>query len=270
MLPLVLINFTVIAWPSLQSVGYSFTNWDGLTSPSFIGIDNYTRMWHDPDFRNAFQHNIFWLVFFLLVPMTMGLFGAYLLSRITKFQILFRITYFIPYTIASIITASVWSDLVGIDSGVGKYVGINFLGSQFWALPTIAFINNWAWWGFLVVIFLAAMQGVNPALYEAADLDGAGPFQKFRWITIPSIRPTLVFLVLMTIIWSFLAFDYVFILTAGGPAGASDVVSTLLYRTGLESNEPGYASAMGVVMALISATVVFGYLWLRRRRDWDA
>ena len=267
-LPLLAVNVCVVAWPSLQALGYSFTNWDGVSTPRFIGLANYRMLWRDPSYRDAFEHNLLWMVFFLVVPMSIGLFGAFLLSRITRFQLLFRLIYFVPYTVASIITASIWSSLVSVDNGIGKYLDINFLGSQFWALPTVAFINSWAWWGFLVVIFLTAMRTVSPSLYEAAQLDGAGALRQFRSITLPSIRPTLVFLGLMTIIWSFLAFDYVYVLTSGGPAGATDVVATLLYRTGLQSGQPGYASAMGVVMSLISAAVVVGYMWLRRRKGW--
>jgi raffinose/stachyose/melibiose transport system permease protein len=114
------------------------------------------------------------------------------------------------------------------------------------------------------------MQSVDPALYEASALDGASPWRQFRSITLPGIRPTLVFLVVQTIIWSFLAFDFVYILTQGGPAGATDVLSTLLYRNAFSNLEAGYASAIGVVMALFSAVVVVGYQVIRRVRQWDA
>jgi raffinose/stachyose/melibiose transport system permease protein len=120
------------------------------------------------------------------------------------------------------------------------------------------------------MVFLGAMQGVNPALYEASALDGAGPLRQFWSITLPSIRPTFMFLGLMTIIWSFLSFDYVYILTQGGPAGATDVMATLFYRDAFASRQGGYATAIGVVMALISAAVVTVYLYLRKRKGWDA
>lgn len=119
-----------------------------------------------------------------------------------------------------------------------------------------------------MVIFLAAMQGVSPSLYEAAALDGAGPFRQFWSVTLPSIRPTFMFLGLMTIIWSFLSFDYVYVMTQGGPAGATDVLSTLLYREAFASLRAGYASAVGIVMALISGVVVASYLIIRKRKDW--
>jgi len=268
MLPLILTNVLVVLGPSLSALYYSFTDWSGVGEARWIGLDNYVELVGDPEFLNAFWHNIVWTVFFLVVPMVMGLFGAFALTRIRRFRLLFRVAFFVPYIVASVVTAAVWENLLSSDVGVGEAFGINFLGNVDLALPTVAFVNNWAWWGFLVVIFLAAMQGVDPSLYEAAALDGAGPFRQFWSVTLPSIRPTFMFLGLMTIIWSFLSFDYVYILTQGGPAGSTDVLSTLLYREAFASLRAGYASAIGIVMGVISAIVVAAYLIIRKRKDW--
>ncbi|GAA1874482.1 carbohydrate ABC transporter permease [Asanoa iriomotensis] len=270
MVPLIVVNVTVILWPGAQSVYYSFTDWSGIGTGNWIGFGNYTRMLHDEEFISALKHNLVWTVVSLIAPMLLALLGAYLLSRVRRFQVLFRLAYFIPYTVATVVSAAVWENLLSPDSGLGNLLGVNFLGDQDLALGTVAGVNTWAFWGFLVVIFLASMQSVNPALYEAAALDGAGPFRQFVSITLPSIRPTLVFLVVQTIVWSFLAFDFVFILTQGGPAGATDVLSTLLYRNAFSNLEAGYASAIGVVMALFTAIVVITYQVLRRVRKWEA
>jgi raffinose/stachyose/melibiose transport system permease protein len=270
MLPLILINLVVVAVPSLLSVWYSFTDWTGIsTRANFIGLQNYATLIADPEFLNGLVHNLLWTVFFLIVPMAMGLFGAYALTRIRRFQLLFRTLYFIPYIVASVVNASIWRSILDPDTGIGNLLDINPLGNPDLALWSVAFVNNWAWWGFLLVVFLAAMQGVNPSLYEAAALDGAGPARQFWAVTLPGIRPTFAFLGLMTIIWSFLAFDYVYILTQGGPAGATDLLSTVLYRDAFSNLQGGYASAIGVVMALISAVVVTTYLVIRRVRQWD-
>lgn len=268
MLPLITINALVVLGPSLSALYYSFTDWNGVGDAQWIGLANYTELVGDSQFRNALWHNVLWMAFFLIVPMTMGLFGAFALTRIRRFRLLFRVAYFVPYIVATVVTAAVWENLLSPDVGVGEALGVNFLGDVSLALPTIAFVNNWAWWGFLVVIFLAAMQGVSPNLYEAAALDGAGPFRQFWSITLPSIRPTFMFLGLMTIIWSFLAFDYIYIMTQGGPAGSTDVLSTLLYREAFASLRAGYASAIGVVMALISGILVAAYLVVRKLKDW--
>ncbi|HEY8458253.1 MAG TPA: sugar ABC transporter permease [Actinopolymorphaceae bacterium] len=278
MLPLLLVNGVVIAGPGIASLYYSFTSWTGVGDAEWVGLANYRRLLSDENFLSAFWHNIWWTIFFLTVPMTMGLLGAYLVSRVRRFQMFFRLAYFIPYIIATVVSAAIWQNILSPEYGIGAQLAkfgihvlddVNFLGDGRLALPSVAFVNNWQWWGFLLVVFLAAMQGVNPSLYEAARLDGANAWQEFRYITLPAIRPTVVFLALMTIIWSFLVFDYVYILTRGGPAGATEVLGTLLYTAAFGSHEAGYAAAIGVVMAAISFVVVCGYLVLRRTRGWE-
>lgn len=268
--PILLVNLVVMAGPGLFSVYYSFTDWDGIGPARWVGLANYTRLLGDPQFLEALLHNLGWTLYFLVVPMGMGLVGAFLLSRVRRFRLLLRVVYFLPYIVATVVNATIWRNLLGPDAGLGRLVGVNFFGSTTFALPSIAVANNWAWWGFLVVVFLAAMQGVNPALYEAAELDGAGKWRQFWHVTLPGIRPTFLFLGLMTVVWSFLIFDYVYILTEGGPAGSSEVLGTLLYRSAFADYEVGYAAAVGLVMTVISALVVTLYLYLRRRLDWDA
>ncbi|MFF0224143.1 carbohydrate ABC transporter permease [Streptomyces sp. NPDC004629] len=278
MAPLVAVNLLVIAGPGLMSVYYSFTDWDGLNSPALVGFANYTAMFGDPDFLRALLHNLLWTAFFLVVPMSLGLLGAFLLTRIKRFQLVFRVLYFVPYVIATVVSATIWRQILSPTSGIGPVLGdlgipglkdVNFLGDGDIALGTVAFVNNWQWWGFLVVIFLASMQSIEPSLYEAARMDGANTWREFWHITLPAIRPTFMFLSLMTVIWSFLVFDYIYILTQGGPAGSTDVLSTVMYRMAFEQQQAGYASAIGVVLALISAATVGGYLYLRRRLKWE-
>lgn len=270
MLPLVVVNAGVVLVPCLFSIWYSFTDWTGISSRArFVGLKNYASLLNDPEFAGGLVHNVLWTAFFLVVPMAMGLFGAYVLTRIRRFRLLFRTLYFIPYIVASVVNASIWRSILDPDTGIGDLLHINPLGNPDLALWSVEFVNNWAWWGFLVVVFLAAMQGVNPTLYEAAAVDGAGALRQFFSVTLPGIRPTFAFLGLMTVIWSFLAFDYVYILTQGGPAGSTDLLSTVLYRDAFSNLQSGYACAMGVVMALISSVVVTAYLIVRTARKWE-
>ncbi|MEU6605864.1 sugar ABC transporter permease [Streptomyces shenzhenensis] len=278
MAPLVVVNLLVIAGPGLMSVYYSFTDWDGLNSPALVGLANYTALFGDADFLRALLHNLLWTAFFLVVPMSLGLLGAFLLTRIKRFQLVFRVLYFVPYVIATVVSATIWRQILSPTSGIGPALSnlgipwlkdVNFLGDGDIALGTVAFVNNWQWWGFLVVIFLASMQSIEPSLYEAARMDGANTWREFWHITLPAIRPTFMFLSLMTVIWSFLVFDYIYILTQGGPAGSTDVLSTVMYRMAFEQQQAGYASAIGVILALISAATVGGYLYLRRRLKWE-
>jgi raffinose/stachyose/melibiose transport system permease protein len=120
----------------------------------------------------------------------------------------------------------------------------------------------------LMVLFLAAMQNIPPDLYEAARIDGANRWDEFRHITIPGIRPTLVFMILMTAIWSFLVFDYIWILTQGGPAGSSEVLGTLLFKNAFNRFDAGYASAMGLTMSFFAGIIICIFIVLRRR-GWE-
>jgi raffinose/stachyose/melibiose transport system permease protein len=156
--------------------------------------------------------------------------------------------------------------LTGI--GVPFLDGVAFLGNKTLALPSVAFVDNWHFWGFLVVLFLSAMQSVDTELYEAARVDGASRWQEFRYVTLPGIRPTLVFVMLMVIVWSLLVFDYIWILTQGGPAGATEVVATILYKNAFARFDAGYAAAMGITMSFLSGFVVLGFFALRRR-GWE-
>ncbi|MCA9889988.1 MAG: sugar ABC transporter permease, partial [Anaerolineae bacterium] len=160
--------------------------------------------------------------------------------------------------------------------GIGAWLaerGINFLdfpvfGTRESALYGVAFVDAWHFWGFLVVIYLAAMSAVDKELYEVARLDGATPLQQFRHVTLPSIRPTLVFTILMIIIWSSTTFDYVYMLTSGGPANASELMSTYLYDNAFSRFDAGYAATIGIMMSLWVGLAVAGFVYLRRR-GWE-
>lgn len=268
--PLLILNLLVVLGPSVATVWYSFTDWTGLGPAEFIGFDNYLEAFGDGKVHQALLHNVIWFVLFGSVPMAMGLLGAYLLSQIKRGQMLFRALYFIPYVIASVVNAAVWKMLLSPTSGIGHLFGSDhaWLGDPATSLLSVNFVVDWHFWGFLAVIFFAAMQGVDPSLYDAAKVDGANKWQQFKSVTIPGIRPTLIFLILMTVIWSLKAFDYIFIMTQGGPAGSSEVVSTLMYKQAFNEYEAGYAAALGLSMTFVTA-IILGFYQLLRRRGWE-
>ncbi len=277
LLPLLALNAVVVAGPSVATLYYSFTDWSGLGPAEWIGFGNYTRAFTDPQVHSALVHNAIWFVLFLTVPSVMGLLGAYLLARIKRFQTTFRVLYFIPYVVASVVNAAVWKMLLSPTGGLTHQLGewgvpgvtdIAWLGDTNTSLLSVNFVVNWHWWGFLAVIFFAAMQSVDHTLYDAAKVDGASEWQQFRNVTIPGIRPTLLFLSLMTLIWTLKAFDYIFIMTQGGPAGSSEVVSTLMYKQAFNEYEAGYAAALGMSMTVVTALVLVVYQVLRRR-GWE-
>lgn len=180
MVPLVTVNLLVIVGPAAASVWYAFTDWSGIGAARFVGLANFRELLEDQEFHQATWHYLLWTLFFLTVPITMGLLGAFLLSRIQRFQVLFRVAYFIPFVIASVVNGAIWQNLLDPVLGAGAQLDklgisvlkdVNFLGNPSLALPTVAFVDNWHWWGFLVVLFLAAMGSVDRSLYEAARGD---------------------------------------------------------------------------------------------------
>ena len=276
-LPILLINVAVVLGPALAAVYYSMTEWSGVGKARFIGLDNFrTLFFDDPDFWHAFKNNVIWLVMFLTVPIAMALAAASLLAPIRRGAIFFRMSLFLPYVLPSVVIAFVWRSLMNPDRGVGARLadwGIGgldqaFLGKTDTVLPAIGFVDNWHWWGFLMVLFLAAMQNIPPDLYEAARLDGASRWQEFRDVTLPGIRPTFVFMIMMTSIWSFLTFDYIWILTEGGPAGASEVLSVLVYKNAFLRFEAGYGAAIGLTMSALVGIVISIFVVLRKR-GWE-
>lgn len=272
--PVLLLNLIIVVIPSLIGLGMAFTDWSGVGGGMhFIGLANFRALLQDPIFFKALRHNVYWTAFFLIVPVAMGMLGAYLLSGIKRGQMFFRVAYFIPYVIAVVVNTQLWRYLlnprVGIGPALAACCGITFLdipifGSRDLALMGVAFVDMWHFWGFLLVLYLAAMSGVDVELYEVARLDGANRLQQFRFITLPSIRPTLVFTILMIIIWSGLVFDYVYAITGGGPAGASEVLGTYLYSNAFDRFQAGYAASVGVFMTLWVGVSVGGFLTLRK------
>lgn len=275
-LPILLINMAVMLLPALASIYYSLTDWSGIGDAKFIGLDNFRDLYRDDSFRTAFKNNVIWLCMFLTVPIALALIASSFLAPIKRGALFYRLTLFLPYVLPSVIAASLWRILMNPDRGLGAQFsdwGIGgfdraFLGDPDTVLPAIAFVDNWHWWGFLMILFLASMQNIPTDLYEAARLDGANRFEEFRDVTIPGIRPTLVFMILMTAIWSFLTFDYIWILTQGGPAGASEVLATLVVKNSIQKFEAGYASAIGLTMSIFVGAIISIFVILRKR-GWE-
>lgn len=275
-LPALLLNLLVIGGPTVSSVVYSFTNWNGLSAPTFVGFGNWAALVRDANFWNAIGHNFIYLAIFLTIPLAMGLAGAFMLSRIRRGASLFRVLYFIPYLLVSVITAQIWRNILDPELGLGAVlngIGIHWLDDVYFfadkelALYSVAFVDNWHFWGFLVVLFLAAMQGIDASQYEAARIDGANAWQEFWYVVLPGIRPTLTFALTIIAIGSLLVYDYPFVLTNGGPAGASDVASLLVNRTAFVAHKAGYASAVALALSLLSGILLIFFSVLRRGEE---
>jgi raffinose/stachyose/melibiose transport system permease protein len=275
--PITILHLVVVVGPAISGMYYSLTEWSGIGAAEFIGLENFRRLIFDDDnFRLAFQHNILWLAFFLTIPFIMALGVASLLAQIRQGSMIFRTAFFVPYVLPSVVAASIWRMLYDPRLGFGVALanwGIPgfdraYLGDKNLALGAIAFADNWHWWGFLMILFLTAMQNIPTDLYDAAKIDGANRWQEFLNVTLPGIRPTVFFMLMMSAIWAFLVFDYVWILTQGGPAGSSEMLATHLYKQAFQRFEAGYGAAIGITMSAL-AGIMAGIFVLLRRRGWD-
>lgn len=270
-LPAMLFHMIIVTIPASTLLYYSLTDWNGIGAPEWIGIDNFIRAFtSDQGFHNALINNLLWILFFLTVPIIMGLVIAMMIIRMKKSQMLLRSLFFMPYVIAPVVVGAIfsyfYSPYIGISS-ILKHLGFSItfapLGSESQALFAVAFADHWHWWGFVMTLFLAALHQVDTDLYEAADIEGAGLIQKFRAITFPTIIPTFVTLYMFIIIASFLTFDYVYVMTKGGPAGATEIAATWIYKRTFVANEAGYGSAMSLLVCVICIAVYLAFQFLQ-------
>lgn len=276
-LPAFLMHFLFIALPSLTTIFYSFFDWNGIGTAKFIGVQNYVEMFHDPDFYAALTNNFKWIAIFITVPVILGLLTAVWVSKLNKSQMLFRTIYFLPYIIAASMAGRIWCTYLNPYFGINtvfKAIGWTNLGRTLWlgnkniALYSVAFVDLWHFWGFVMVMFLGALQQVEPTLYESARVEGASKVQEFTYITIPCIMPTMTFVIITIIMWSFLTFDYVWVMTGGGPGTSSELISTLVYRMAYSHYRTGYASTICVFQTCLS---VLAYIAMQivKKRGWD-
>jgi len=261
---LVLIGLIIIV-PSIATIYYAFTSWNGFTQPTFIGFQNYREIFSDKVYWGVVWNNIKWTIFFVTIPIILGLIAASELNNVSsRAKGIFKTIFLLPYVLPSLATARLWQiiffhPLHGIITGIFDH---DFLGTPTTALWAIAIIDNWGWWGFLANVFSAAVDQIDKAYYEIARLEGANRWQVFKNVTLPMILPTVLFMEIMTIIWSFLVFEYIFIITQGGPGRASEVLATLTYKTAFFSIEFGKGCAIATTMILFASIPIATYLWL--------
>jgi raffinose/stachyose/melibiose transport system permease protein len=272
--PALLLHLAIVGVPAVVTFLLSTVQWDGLRPPIFVGLGNFVEIvTRDDVFWRAFTNNLRWMAVFLTVPIVLGLLAAVLVGTVGRSQFLYRTIFFLPYIFAAAVVARMFGYLYHPFYGINlvfKQIGLPDLARPWLGDPNIAiyavmFASLWHFWGFDFLVFLAALQQLDRALYEAAALDGATRWQSFRYVTLPLLRPTLVFVVLITTLWSFNAFEYVYIMTQGGPAHASQLMATWIYSSAVAGQRIGYASALAVLLTLLASGVIAAYIYLRRK-----
>lgn len=265
-----LLAFTV--GPMVASVGISALEWNLISEARFVGVDNYLALLDDPVFRASLWHTLQYLVGYLPLVFVGGLGLALLLNRGLRGVALFRSVYFLPVVTSWVVVALVWRWLLSPTGGIVNtalgWVGIDGPGwwtDPTWAMPSVILASAWKDLGFVMVIFLAGLQAIPSDLEEAARVDGASAWQRFRNVTLPLLSPSSFFVVIISLINGFQVFDQVFVMTGGGPAGATTVVVEQVFTNAFRYGQMGYAAAMSwVLFAIILAVTLFQFRMQRR------
>ena len=275
-LPVLLLYVVFVLRPTLQTFWLAFYEWNGIAANrEWVGLANFQRLFADPIFWQALQHSLVWTAVVVTFNLAVGLAAAALLAGNIRGRLLFRLGYFLPVVQASVVTAMIWRWIyapTGVLNPALDTVGLGFLtrgwlGDFTVVLPALAIASSWMTFGLSVVILLAGMQSIDPTLYDAARVDGAGYGRMFLDITIPSLRNTITIVILLSLVDAFKVFDIIWATTQGGPIRATEVLSTYLFKEGFQQNQYGYGSAIAVALALIILTTSILNLIIRERGD---
>jgi multiple sugar transport system permease protein len=256
----------LLVWlPALASVGLSFTRWDGigLDTISWIGLRNYREIFTIyPPFFPALRHNVIWLAFFLLIPTPIGLLLAYLLDKEIRFTRIYQSAIFLPVVLSLAIVGFIWQLIYSTDQGlinavIGKFGSqpIDWLGNPKLNLWAVLIAASWRHVGYMMILYLAGLKGVDPTIKEAAAIDGATAWQAFRYVVFPALRPVNIVVLVITVIESLRAFDLVFVINGG--RNGLELLSVLVTQNIIgEASRIGYGSAIASIMLVISTVFI--------------
>ncbi|TFD31210.1 carbohydrate ABC transporter permease [Cryobacterium cryoconiti] len=270
------IGFIVFfAWPALRGLYLSFTDYNLLRPPTFIGFDNYVAISTDPVFWNSLKVTLQYVVINVGVQTVAALLLAVLMQRFTRSMVV-RGVIMLPYLIANVIVALVWFWLCDYNLGIINagldFFGIDkvgFFGNENIAMGTIAMVNVWRHLGYTALLLFAGLQAIPKDVYEAAEVDGAGEWRVFRSVTLPLLRPVLAFVLVVTVVGSFQIFDTIAVTTGGGPVDATRAINYYIYQRAFERLDFGYASALAVILMIILAAIALLQNKLLRANESD-
>lgn len=265
-----------VFWPALQGFYLALTSWDGISAPRFVGLGNFREMIDDDIFRTAAVDTALWLLLFGGLSALLGLATALLLQQERRGVGFYRAALFLPVVFSLVATALVWQAIYqpdGVLNQLLQAVGLGslrhaWLADQDTALYAVIVPALWRQIGYVMVLYLAGLKGIDPVLYEAAKVDGAGRWQCLRHITLPQLRGVNAVVLSVIVIDSLRSFDVVWSLTRGGPYHSSELLSTYMYSTAFQSLRLGYGSALAVVIFLMAFGVIASYL-VRAFREAD-
>jgi multiple sugar transport system permease protein len=270
-----LLIFTIM--PILASLVLTLFQWDLLTAPRFVGLDNYGALLQDRAFWDALRHTLTFIIGYLPLVLILGLAVSLALNAPLRGIGIIRSAFFLPVVSSWVAVALLWSWLFNPRYGLVNYglsligiAGPGWLFDPHWAMPAIILTSVWKDLGFVVVIFLAGLQAIPQDYYEAAGLDGAGRWAQLWHITLPLLRPTTFFVTIISLINAFQVFDQVWVMTEGGPAGSTSVLVEQVVRHAFSYGEMGYAATISWAIFAMVFVVTLLQFYLQRQEPRDA
>ncbi|MCP4402574.1 MAG: sugar ABC transporter permease [bacterium] len=269
MFPTVACYLLFALWPVLASIYYSFFKWNGVSEwpQLFVGFKNYAECLHDKYFWNAFKNTVIYVILQNAIKLPFTLLLAYALNNLIKRgSVVFRTIIFLPVISSTAIIGIVMRFMLHPWNGPFNQIlkalrvttkSIDFLGQSSTALMVIILVSVWQMAGQYVVYWMAGLQSIPDELYEAAEIDGAGEFSKFFYVTIPMLKPIAIVIAILGVVWSFRIFDLVQVMTGGGPSFSTEVVATFIFTRAfrLAPLRLGYASSVAVLFGVIMMTI---------------
>lgn len=274
LLPNILGFVTLTLIPIAVAFGLSFLDWDFANPAKFVGLRNFMRLTRDSGFRISFSNTIYYTAVSVPLTIALALFLAVLLNQRVRGIKWFRTIYFFPEISSIIAVAVVWNMLyhptMGPINNILQSIGVEnppgWTASVKWAMPAVILMSVWKQVGYYMVMFLAGLQGIPEQLYEAATIDGANSWQKFRYITLPLLSPTTFLVSILLVINSFKVFDQIVIMTDGGPGRATNVLVYYIYYQAFTLFRFGYASAIATV--LFALVLIVTIIQFRMENKW--
>lgn len=268
--------FTVFKfWPSIWGVYLSFFHVQPYLGDEYVGTENFRRVIDDVDLHAAVWHTVLDALVAVAGSMLVGFLLALLLEGPARHLRILRTAVFLPAVTAMVAVAELWGALLfpgqygAVNSFLGT-IGIGpqpFLSSPTSALPTIMLVQIWKHAPYDMVIFIAGLVGIDRQLYESASIDGANAWQRLRAVTLPSLRPITTIVLTLGVIRGLRVFTEIYVLTGGGPGGATESIVTMIYKTTVVSNEAGYAAAISTLLLITTIILTCLLLWWRNRKE---
>lgn len=275
-IPALAIFAALVLYPIGRTVWLSLWDWDGITAGTWAGISNYSQVLASPRVHSAFMHSLVFLIFYTILPITIGLLITLVILRSKiRGEMAFRSILFLPQILSTVVVAVAWRWIYAPDGPLNNILEVVGLGSfaRAWlgdfdtALPALGFIGTWIVYGFCMILFIAGAQKIPKDQFEAARIDGAGPMTELRHVLIPGLRREMTVVLVFTITLALRNFDIVWNTTQGGPGSATTVPSLFIYQETFVYRQVGVGATLSVLLTILILTLTGLLLWRRSAKD---